>query len=75
MPKMTKQEICTFLNTDAEFDIDGRHCAICPFDSVCLVGNGIEEFGFDTKEEAIEAPLFNGKSIIDLWDIIFPQIS
>lgn len=75
MVKMSKKEICDFLITDAEFIIDGRNCAICPFEHVCLIGNGEEEFAFETAEEAVDAPVFNGKSVIDLWDIIYPQIS
>ncbi len=75
LPKMTKQEICDFICTDEEFYVDGRHCAICPFEDITLITNGIDEFAFDSLEEAIEAPIFDGESIIDLWIVIYPQIS
>lgn len=75
VPKMTKQEICDFIYTDEEFYINGKHCAICPFKDMTIMTNGIDEFAFDTLEEAIEAPVFDGESIMDLWCVIYPQIS
>ena len=72
---MNIKEISDFLNTDVVFDIGDRHCGICPFDDVCYIGNGIETLSFETVEEAITSPVFDGKSVLDLWEVIFPQIS
>ena len=30
---------------------------------------------FDTIDEAMEAKVFDGKSLVDIWEDIFPQVS
>ena len=30
---------------------------------------------FNTIDEAMEAKVFDGKSLVDIWDEIFPQVS
>ena len=42
--------------------------------SICVVGYDYEGRQFDTIDEAMEAKVFDGKSLVDIWDDIFQQI-
>ena len=66
MSNKRKNEIIDRLYTDVEFAINGRGYGICPFEDYCAIGNGKESFIFETVEEAIQAPVIDGKSVIDL---------
>lgn len=74
MTKTGIKEIIKCLYTDVVFTINGRGYGICPFRDYCAIGNGKESMIFDTVEEAIQAPVIDGKSVVELWDIIYPQI-
>lgn len=71
--KMSKQEILAYLCSDREFIYRGRGAAFIPWCNV--VGYDNEGKQFNSREEAAEAKVFDGKSIIDIWDEIYPQIS
>ena len=70
---MKKEEIKKYLDTDLEFNVNGR--GACFLFSICVVGYDYEGHQFDTIDEAIESKVFDGKSLVDIWDEIFPQVS
>ena len=45
------------------------------YSSICVVGYDYEGHQFNTIDEAMEAKVFDGKSLVDIWDEVFPQIS
>ncbi|MCB8698253.1 hypothetical protein [Streptococcus mitis] len=69
---MTKDEIKKYLETDLEFTYNGR--GACFLSSICVVGYDYEGQQFDTIDEAMEANVFDGRSLVDIWDDIFQQI-
>ena len=71
---MTNQEIKDYLYTDREFQYKGKNGAFCPVDKYVVGWNGSED-AFDNIDDAINFPCFDGKSIIEIWDEIYPQIS
>ena len=68
-----KEEIKKYLDTDLEFNLNGR--GACFLSSICVVGYDYEGQQFDTIDEAMESKVFDGKSLVDIWDEIFPQVS
>ena len=70
---MTKDEIKTYLDTDLVFNHNDR--GACFLSSICVVGYNYEGQQFDTIDEAMEAKVFDGKSLVDIWDEVLPQIS
>ena len=70
---MKKEEIKKYLDTDLEFNVNGR--GACFLSSICVVGYDYEGQQFDTIDEAMEAKVFDGKSLVDIWDEVFPQVS
>ncbi len=69
---MTKDEIKKYLETDLEFTYNGR--GACFLSSICVVGYDYEGQQFDTIDEAMEANVFDDRSLVDIWDDIFQQI-
>ena len=69
---MTKDEIKKYLETDLEFTYNGR--GACFLSSICVVGYDYEGQQFDTIDKAMEANVFDGRSLVDIWDDIFQQI-
>ncbi|MDN3290898.1 hypothetical protein [Streptococcus sp.] len=70
---MTKDEIKKYLETDLEFTYNGR--GACFLSSICVVGYDYEGQQFDTIDEAMKAKVFDGKSLVDIWEEVLPQIS
>lgn len=70
---MKKDEIKKYLDTDLEFTYNGR--GACFLSSICVVGYDYEDQQFNTIDEAMEAKVFDGKSLVDICDKVFPQIS
>ncbi len=59
------------LTSHMTFDYDGHDCGVDPlslnsFDIWC----GNEEVNVSSVEEALNTKLFDGKSLIDIWDDI-----
>ena len=70
---MKKEEIKKYLDTDIEFNVNGR--GACILSSICVVGYDYEGQQFNTIDEAMDAKVFDDKSLVDKWDKVFPQIS
>ena len=72
---MKKDEIKKYLDTDLEFNVNGR--GACFLSSICVVSYDYDYEGqqLNTINEAMEAKVFDGKSIVDTRDEVFPQIS
>lgn len=71
---MSEKKIIEFLSDDdSVFFVDGTISSVCPLKEV-VVTFGEKSNSFSSMKEAIRSKMFNGKCIIDLWDIIFPQI-
>lgn len=70
---MTKDEIKKYLDTDLVFNHNDR--GACFLSSIYVVGYDYEGQQFDTIDEAMEAKVFDGKSLVDIWDEVLPQIS
>ena len=70
---MKKDEIKKYLDTDLEFNVNGR--GACFLSSICVVGYDQEGQQFNTINEAMETKVFDENSIVDIWDKVFPQIS
>ena len=70
---MTKDEIKKYLDTDLVFNHNNR--GACFLSSICVVGYDYEGHQFNTIDEAMEAKVFDGKSLVDIWDEVFPQVS
>ena len=68
-----KEEIKKYLDTDLEFTYNVR--GACFLSSICVVGYDYEGQQFNTIDEAMEAKVFDDKSLVDIWDKVFPQIS
>ena len=69
---MTREEIKERLYEDVEFIYNGKGAAFIEW---CFaVGYDNEAKDFETLDEAIDAPVFDGKSLVDIWDEITPQI-
>lgn len=58
---MKKDEIKKYLDTDLEFYVNSR--GACFLSSICVVGYDYEGQKFDTIDEAMEAKVFDGKSL------------
>lgn len=71
---MTRKEIIDYLYTDTEFEYHGRFGSFCPVGVFGVAWNGAE-YTFATVDEAIDAKVFDGKSLVDIWDEIYPQIA
>lgn len=71
---MTKDEIKKYLETDLEFTYTYNGRGACFLSSICVVGYDYEGQQFDTIDEAMEANVFDGRSLVDIWDDIFQQI-
>ena len=69
-----RDEIIRKLYTDIEFMYKGKPGAFCPV-HVYVVGWNGSENSFDNIEDAITYPCFDGKSLEEIWDEIYPQIS
>ena len=70
---MKKEEIKKYLDTDLEFNVNGR--GACFLSSIYVVGYDYEGHQSNTIDQAMEAKVFDGKSLVDIWDEIFPQVS
>ena len=68
------KEIKEFLKSDIEFIYNGKNAAFCPI-GVYVIGFSGEENTFDTLGAAINAKVFDGKSLVDIWDSVLPQIT
>ena len=71
---MTREEIKKFLNSDIEFYYNDKGAAFLPI-GVYVVGYDNQGLEYNTLDEAIDEKVFDGKSLVDIWDIILPQIS
>ena len=71
---MNREEIKAQLYTDLEFVYNSKGAAFCPI-GVYVIGYDNEGEAFDTLDAAIDAKVFDGKSLIDIWDEIYSQIS
>lgn len=71
---MTRDDIKKHLYTDREFYHNGKHAAFCPI-GVFVVGYDNQGQDFATLDEAIDAPVFDGQSLVDIWPLVYPQIS
>ncbi len=71
---MNREEIKKFLNSDIEFYYNNKGAAFLPI-GVYVVGYDNQGLEYNTLDEAIDAKVFDGKSLVDIWDIILPQIS
>ena len=72
---MSEKDIVAFLSDDdVVFYVDNKLSSVCPLSKV-IVTFGEVRNSFSSMEEAIHFKMFDGKSILDLWDIIYPQIS
>lgn len=68
------ENLITSLAYDIEFEYNGRHCSICPFNR----NNIALAYGEDTAEcksvrEAMETPLFDGKLLNEIAEEIDPE--
>jgi len=54
---MKKEEIKKYLDTDIEFNVNGR--GACFLFSICVVGYDYEGHQFDTIDQAMEAKVFD----------------
>ena len=70
---MKKDEIKKHLDTDFEFNVNGR--GACFLSSIYVVGYDYEGHQSNTIDQAMEAKVFDGKSLVDIWDEIFLQVS
>lgn len=70
---MRNDDIKSRLQSDIEFIHNGKEAAFCPI-GVFVVGYSGEENTFDTIEDAMNAKVFDGKSLIEIWDDVLPQI-
>ena len=68
-----KEEIKKYLDTDLEFNVNGR--GACFLSSIYVVGYDYEGHQSNTIDQAMEAKVFDGKSLVDIWDEIFLQVS
>lgn len=71
---MKIQVIKNILKSDIEFIYNGKGAAFCPLD-VYAVGYEGEPNEFTNIDEAINAKVFDGKSLLDIWDDISSQFS
>ncbi len=71
---MSNTSIKKMLKSDIEFVYNGKNAAFCPID-VFIVGFSGDENTFNDIDSAINARVFDGKSLVDIWDIVLPQIS
>lgn len=69
---MKKEEIKTYLDTDLEFNVNGR--GACFLSSICVVRYDYEGQQFNAIDEAMEAKVFDSKSLVDIWDEVLPQV-
>nr|DAP13782.1 MAG TPA: hypothetical protein [Caudoviricetes sp.] len=67
------EEIKKYLDTDLEFNVNGR--GACFLSSIYVVGYDYEGHQSNTIDQAMEAKVFDGKSLVDIWDEIFLQVS
>ena len=70
---MKKDEIKKYLDTDLEFNVNGR--GACFLSSIYVVGYDYEGHQSNTIDQAMEAKVFDGKSLVDIWDEVFLQVS
>lgn len=70
---MMRDEIKKYLIHDIEFSHNGRWACFLP--SLLVVGYDNEGQEFRTLDEAMDALVFDGQSLVDIWDIVYPQIS
>ena len=64
----TAYEIKKYLDKDLEFNYNSR--GACFLSSICVVGYDYEGQQFDTIDEAMEAKVFDGKSLVDIWGAV-----
>lgn len=75
---MTLQEkIKNELITDLVFEYNGKFASFVPFDNngACGIGYFYEGIECNNIDEAIDAKVFDGKSLLEIWDEVYPQIS
>lgn len=63
-----------YFKSDIEFIYNGKATSFCPLD-VYVVGYEGEPNEFTNIDEAINAKVFDGKSLLDIWDDISSQFS
>ena len=68
-----KKKLKKYLDTDLKFYVNGR--GACFLSSILCRWLWLWGRQFDTIDEAMEAKVFDGKSLVDIWDEIFPQVS
>ena len=61
---MNRNDIKKYLNTDIEFVYHGKGAAFCPLNTF-VVGFDGEGRDFKTLDEAIDAKVFDGKSLVE----------
>lgn len=71
---MNNEKIKTMLISDIEFLYNGKKAAFCPIGTY-VVGYANDAHTFKTIDEAISAKVFDGKSLVDIWNTVLPQIS
>lgn len=72
---MTRNEIKEHLHSDIEFSYNGKWASFCPI-GVFLCGYQYEdEIPYKTIDDAIDAKVFDGKSLVEIWDEVLPQIT
>lgn len=71
---MNRDEIKKYLISDIDFYHNEKGAAFCPI-GVYVVGYDNEGVEFATLDEAMDAKVFDGKSLVEIWDDVLPQIS
>ncbi len=64
----------SMLKSDIEFIYNGKAAAFCPI-GVYVVGYSGDENTFKDIDSAINAKVFDGKSLVEIWEDVLPQIS
>ena len=69
---MRTKEMEYLLKSDIDFIYNGKGAAFCPLEKY-VVGFAGQPNEFKTLKEAINAKVFDGKSLLEIWDEISPQ--
>lgn len=62
------------LRSDIEFIYNGKNAAFCPI-GIFVIGYAGDAHEYSNLEQAVNAKVFDGKSLVEIWDDILPQIT
>ena len=65
---MDRQTLKKYLFQDVEFEYKGKDASFCPVGGVFGVMYDGDCRDFDDFDEAIDEPMFDGKSLLEIWD-------